>query len=128
MGPPQPVSVQAGLRNLGPIALMKARDGGPWRIVVALWNVSAIWRRDLDGARADQVVIFEQWELAGQPGLIPSPESHFRYHYIAWAIRLQGCIKQQAGVPRPIASCWATLKDEMLVSRFGRLLTGAAGQ
>lgn len=37
-------------------------------------------------------------------------------------------MEQQAGVPRPIESCWATLKDEMLVSRFGRLLTGAASQ
>jgi hypothetical protein len=56
--------------------------------VVTLWDVSAIWPRDLEGARADQVVILEQWELAGQPGLIPSPESHFRDHCIAWAIRL----------------------------------------
>jgi hypothetical protein len=37
-------------------------------------------------------------------------------------------MKRQADVPRPIESCWATLKDEMLVSRFGRLLTGATGQ
>lgn len=25
-------------------------------------------------------------------------------------------------------SCWATLADELLVSRFGRLLTGGRGQ
>ena len=67
---------------------MKARDEAPWRIVVTLWDISAIWPRDLEGARADQVVILENWKLAGQPGLIPSPESHFRDHCIAWAIWL----------------------------------------
>lgn len=31
------------------------------------------------------------------------------------------CMEQQAGVRRPIESCWATLADEVLVSGFGRL-------
>ena len=60
MGPPQHVWVQAGLRNLGPIALMKARDESPTRIVVTPWDVSATWPRDLNIARADQVVIVEE--------------------------------------------------------------------
>lgn len=56
--------------------------------MLTLWDVSAIWPRDLASARADQIVITKGvWELAGLAGLIPSPESHFRNDRIAWPIR-----------------------------------------
>jgi hypothetical protein len=67
--------------------------------VVTLWDVSAIWPRDLEGARArararaDQVVRDEHWEA----GLIPSPESHFRVDCTAWTIRLSGCMEAASG-------------------------------
>ena len=75
------------LRNLGPIALMRVREEAPERIAVMLWGLWTMHPHDLASARADQTLTIEGvWELARQPGLIPSPESHFRNHCIAWSI------------------------------------------
>jgi hypothetical protein len=95
--------------QLGPHRITSVREAAPRGVALTSWDVSAIWPRDLARARADQEVIVEgAWELAGLAGLRPCPKRHFRDHCFAWPIRLQGCIKQQAGVSRPIKSCWAT--------------------
>jgi hypothetical protein len=94
MGPPRRVSVWTGLGDVGPIALMSVREAAPWRNrgdALGCFGDMAPRSGKCQGRSGGEgrgVALWQAGELAGQPGLIPSPESHFRDECFAWAIRL----------------------------------------